>query len=44
MAESTLSVTFDDLKAAIGFYLGYGGPSKWTGEQESEIVLYVRPA
>jgi hypothetical protein len=42
MTESTLSVKLDTLKAAVGFYLGYGGVSKWTDDQLAEIQLYVK--
>jgi len=42
MAESTLSITFDKLKAAIGFYLGFGGSDDWTADQDAEIEGYVQ--
>jgi hypothetical protein len=42
MAESSLSVSFDDLKAAIGHYLGYGGADDWTADQDAEIETYVQ--
>jgi hypothetical protein len=42
MAESTLSVTFAKLKAAIGFYLGYGGSDDWNADQDAEIELHVQ--
>ena len=42
MAESTLSVTFDMLKDAVGFYLGYGGRDEWTAEKDAEIEVYAQ--
>lgn len=43
MAESTLSLSLDDLKAAIGSYLGYGrgtvfSEPAWTTEQSNNIT------
>ena len=43
MPESTLSLTIDDLKAAIGSFLGYGrgtvfSESAWTTEQSNNIT------
>lgn len=43
MAESTLSIAYDDLMKAVGLYLGYGGDSDdWTVSQKAEIDLYVQ--
>jgi hypothetical protein len=42
MTESTLSVTFATLKAAVGRYLGYGFADDWTADQDNEIELYVQ--
>lgn len=42
MAESTLSVDFDDLKAAVGHYLGYGTVDDWDNSQKAEIEIYVQ--
>ncbi|MHA2086172.1 MAG: hypothetical protein ACXABD_20710 [Candidatus Thorarchaeota archaeon] len=43
MAESTLSIAFDDLKSIIGHYLGYGREStKWTDDEITEIEEYVQ--
>lgn len=40
MAESTLTLTFDDLKSEVGFFLGYGS-SGWSAAQETEIEKRV---
>lgn len=42
MAESTLSVSFKELKATVGHYLGHGGTEEWTPEQDAEIERYVQ--
>lgn len=43
MAESTLSVSYDDLKNAVGIFLGYGADSAdWTAAQLAEIDRYVQ--
>lgn len=41
--ESTLSITFDDLKAEVGAFLGYGTASgSWSAAQLAEIERYVQ--
>ena len=42
MAESTLSIAFTELKAAVGFFLGYGLASDWDSAQSAEIEIYVQ--
>jgi len=43
MAESTLSLTWDDMKQAVGFFLGYGSTiANWTEAQEGEIEDIVQ--
>lgn len=42
MAESTLSVTFDQLKVAVGHYLSYGGADDWSGDKDAEIERYIQ--
>lgn len=43
MAESTLTLTWDDLKEEVGFFLGYGSDSTaWSTSQETEIERIVQ--
>lgn len=47
MAESTLSLSIDDLKAEIGHFLGYGrgtpaGESAWTTAQANNITAVLK--
>jgi len=43
MAESELSISYDDLMKAVGLYLGYGGDKDdWNTSQKAEIDLYVQ--
>lgn len=47
MAESTLSLTFDELMSATGLYLGYGqgdkaGDKAWTTRQEALLKTFVK--
>lgn len=43
MAESTLTLTYSDLKASVGRFLGYGRTSgAWTTEQAAEIEAAVQ--
>jgi hypothetical protein len=41
MSESTLSLSFTNLKTEVGFFLGYGR-SGWTADQTSEIESLVQ--
>lgn len=43
MPEPSLALTYDDLRAEVGTYLGYGGDSaEWDDQQESDIESAVR--
>jgi len=43
MAESTLAVTFDDLRQEVGFYLGFGrSPANWTSEQAATVESVIK--
>lgn len=43
MAESTLTLDWDDLKSEVGFYLDYGSDSdNWSVAQETEIEKIVQ--
>ena len=42
MAESTLTISFDELKEKVGHYLGYGPPGSWGDREESEVESYVQ--
>lgn len=41
--ESELSVSYDDLLAEVGFFLGYGGTrAEWSARQLAEVDRYVQ--
>jgi hypothetical protein len=43
VAESTLSISFDDLKAKVGHFIGYGSNGdNWTESQADEIIQHVQ--
>lgn len=43
MAESTLSMNFDDLAAEIGRFLGYGGTAgNWSADELAQIDSYIQ--